>query len=68
MTLKFDDKISRAFAKFETIVSFFVDKVAFNDVRSGQREESDTEKIIEIFAKPKDFKENQFKHTHQLVV
>lgn len=37
MMLKFDDKISKAFAKFETIVSFFVDKLAFNDVRANQR-------------------------------
>jgi hypothetical protein len=30
MIVKFDDKISRAFAKFSTVVSFFLDKIAFN--------------------------------------
>ena len=52
MELKFDEKISKAFAKFETIVSFFVDKIAFHDVKgipkvSSSTDESESEKLTE---------------------
>ncbi len=78
MVLKFDDKISKAFARFETVVSFFIDRVAFYDVRERLEEGEGNERVIEVVRELEAYDEGkneehgqkagQFVHYHTLVM